>query len=68
MQHPRWGEIVGIFSSREIQEDEELLCNYGYEPDKYLVPEWYKLAWDKHHNNTEKCQNKTIQMSKHKQG
>jgi len=48
MQHPRWGEIVGIFSTREIKKDEELLCNYGYEPEKYLVPEWYKIAYNKH--------------------
>ena len=41
MQHPRWGEIVGIFSTREIQAGEELLCNYGYEVDKHLVPQWY---------------------------
>ena len=48
MQHPRWGEIVGIFSSREIKADEELLCNYGYEIDKYLVPDWYKEEHEKH--------------------
>ena len=54
MQHPRWGEIVGIFSSREIKKDEELLCNYGYEVDKYLVPQWYRQAWEKH-NQRKMC-------------
>ena len=49
MQHPRWGEIVGIFSSKEIKADEELLCNYGYEADKYLVPEWYHLEYERHY-------------------
>ena len=49
MQHPRWGEIVGIFSSKEIKANEELLCNYGYEVDKYLVPEWYQQEYEKHH-------------------
>ena len=47
MQHPRWGEIVAIFSSRDIRAGEELLCNYGYEVDKYLVPAWYRDLWQR---------------------
>ena len=47
MQHPRWGEIMGIFSSRDIKAGEELLCNYGYEVDKYLVPAWYRDLWQR---------------------
>ena len=40
MQHPRWGEIVGIFSSRALAAGEELLCNYGYNPwQTVAIPE-----------------------------
>ena len=51
MQHPRWGEIVGIFSSRALAAGEELLCNYGYTPDTHLVPDWYRRLWDKTHGS-----------------
>jgi len=50
MQHPRWGEIVGIFTTKHVRQQEEFLCNYGYDIDKHLVPLWYKKAWEKHHN------------------
>ena len=53
VRHPRWGVIVAIFSTRKMKEGEELLCNYGYNPDKQLVPDWYQLAWELH-NRTEK--------------
>lgn len=46
IRHPRWGLIVAIFSTRKINKGEELLCNYGYNPDKQLVPDWYREAWE----------------------
>ena len=48
MQHPRWGEIVGIFTTRLVTEREEFLCNYGYDIDTHLVPAWYRKALENH--------------------
>ena len=36
---------MGIFSSRDMRAGEELLCNYGYEVDRSLVPAWYRDLW-----------------------
>lgn len=52
MQHPRWGEIVGIFTTRLVKENEEFLCNYGYDIDTHLVPDWYRAAWETHQSKT----------------
>ena len=52
MQHPRWGEIVGIFTTRTVKENEEFLCNYGYDIDTHLVPDWYRAAWETHQSRT----------------
>jgi hypothetical protein len=48
VRHPRWGSIVAIFSNRKIMEGEELLCNYGYNVDRQLVPDWYRQGWEEH--------------------
>jgi len=52
MHHPRWGEIVGIFTTKPVREAEEFLCNYGYDIETHLVPAWYKEAWGKFYGKT----------------
>ena len=52
MHHPRWGEIVGIFTTKPVREAEEFLCNYGYDIETHLVPAWYKEAWAKFYGIT----------------
>ena len=52
MHHPRWGEIVGIFTTKPVQEAEEFLCNYGYDIETHLVPAWFKEAWGKFYGKT----------------
>ena len=52
MHHPRWGEIVGIFTTKQVREGEEFLCNYGYDIEKHLVPPWYKEAWAEFYGKT----------------
>ena len=42
MEHPRWGAIMGVVSTKHIKAGEELLTYYGYKPRK--MPEdfpWY---------------------------
>jgi len=43
--HPRWGLIPCIGSTRHIDACEEIFVRYGYDLD--LCPEWYLEAWKK---------------------
>merc|ERR1712126_147703 len=38
--HPRHGPIKAAISTRKIMKGQEILCNYGYDPNGY-VPSWY---------------------------
>ena len=44
--HPRFGNIIGIYSKRPIQRHEEILVDYQYSTIQ-TSPNWYKRAWKK---------------------
>ena len=39
-KHPRFGRIKCLVANRDIEVDEEICCDYGYEHE--TVPEWYE--------------------------
>ena len=43
--HPRWGLVPCIASTRDIVACEEIFVKYGYDLD--LCPDWYAVAWNK---------------------
>lgn len=49
MHHPRWGKVVAVTSTKSISKDEELFCNYAYNPETQAVPDWYRELYNKHY-------------------
>ena len=45
MEHPRWGAILGLITTRSVKSGEELLVYYGYKPG-YDVPLDYPWYWE----------------------
>jgi len=43
--HPRWGLVPCIASTRDISACEEIFVRYGYDLDD--CPDWYREAWNK---------------------
>ena len=33
VQHPVWGDIVGVVTIKALSQGQELFCDYGYDPD-----------------------------------
>ena len=33
VQHPVWGDIVGVVTLNALSQGQELFCDYGYDPD-----------------------------------
>ena len=44
MEHPRWGAIMGVVSTKHIKAGEELFTYYGYKPRK--MPEDFPWYWE----------------------
>ena len=51
IDHPRFGLICAIASIRDIEENEEILVNYGLPMAD--APIWYKQLWVEHVRNNE---------------
>jgi hypothetical protein len=41
--HPYLGLIPAIFSTHDIEANEEIFCHYGYNLEN--CPDWYESAW-----------------------
>ena len=57
--HPRFGLIIGLYSKRTIQVNEEILVDYQYCSIR-ISPSWYKQAWKKFLKNKRKWPNELI--------
>ena len=44
IEHPRWGAIMGVVSTKHIQEGDELFTYYGYRPAK--LPADFPWYWE----------------------
>ena len=60
--HPRFGLIIGLYSKRQLQQNEEILIDYQYSSIK-TSPLWYKQAWKRYLKETRKWTDDLI--SKH---
>ena len=60
--HPRFGLIIGLYSKRQLQQNEEILIDYQYSSIK-TSPLWYQQAWKRYLKETRKWTDDLI--SKH---
>ena len=44
IEHPRWGAIMGVVSTKHIKEGDELFTYYGYRPGK--IPSDFPWYWE----------------------
>merc|ERR1712080_501471 len=44
MDHPRWGAIQGVVTTKDVKAGEELFTHYGYEPDDF--PNDFPWYWE----------------------
>ena len=58
VEHPRFGLIRGLNSSRLIKKDEEILVNY--QMNLADSPEWYRVVWLKHQREFKKLDDPAI--------
>ena len=51
IEHPRWGLIIALLTTRDVKKEEEIFANYDYDPDEFPMDyPWYhdqKIAFQK---------------------